>query len=121
MLICSKHKGCIEALLINQDRDESLSSAPVDCVAVGYDGFAGEAHSGLTRPSCSRVKHQYRRGTEIRNTRQITILSREELGLIAQAMGISSVEPEWIGANIVVSGIADLTLLPPSTRRHRAP
>jgi MOSC domain-containing protein YiiM len=26
------------------------------------------------------------------------------------------VKPEWVGANVVVSGIPDLTLLPPSTR-----
>ena len=31
-------------------------------------------------------------------------------------MGIPAVKPEWVGANMVVRGIPDLTLLPPSTR-----
>jgi len=31
-------------------------------------------------------------------------------------MAIPEVKPEWVGANMVTSGIADLTLLPPSSR-----
>jgi len=31
-------------------------------------------------------------------------------------MGIPAVQPEWVGANMVIRGIPDLTLLPPSTR-----
>ena len=31
-------------------------------------------------------------------------------------MDIPEVKPEWVGANLVTSGIPDLTLLPPSTR-----
>jgi MOSC domain-containing protein YiiM len=31
-------------------------------------------------------------------------------------MGLEAVEAEWLGGNLVTSGIPDLTLLPPSTR-----
>jgi MOSC domain-containing protein YiiM len=31
-------------------------------------------------------------------------------------MGIPEVKAEWVGANLVTSGIPDLTLLPPSSR-----
>jgi MOSC domain-containing protein YiiM len=116
MLVPSKLRGRVEVLLVNNDRTKGLSSQRVDQIDASYAGFAGEAHSGLTRPSCVRVKQQYEQGTEIRNTRQITILSTEEISQIAENMGIDKLRPEWIGANLVLSGIPSLTLLPPSTR-----
>ncbi|MCB1378780.1 MAG: MOSC domain-containing protein [Alphaproteobacteria bacterium] len=59
---------------------------------------------------------QYRRGTPVKNTRQVSIVSHEELHHIAETMGIPAIRPEWVGANLVTSGIPDLTLLPPSSR-----
>lgn len=109
--------GRIEALLVNSDRDADLTSERVDRVTVTYEGFADEAHGGLTRPSCSRVKLQYPRGTEIRNSRQLTILSCDELAEIGADMELPvPVKPEWIGANLVLSGIPRLTRLPPASR-----
>ena len=35
---------------------------------------------------------------------------------IAAAMGLPAVQPEWLGANLVVEGLPDLTRLPPSSR-----
>ncbi|MDJ0957558.1 MAG: hypothetical protein QNI91_11890 [Arenicellales bacterium] len=116
MLKPSKIRGCVDAILINRDRDKSLASERVESIEVNYEGFKGEAHSGLTRPACARVKLQYDQGTEIRNTRQISILSSEELVQVANNMEIKRVEPEWVGANLVLSGIPALSLLPPSTR-----
>jgi MOSC domain-containing protein YiiM len=54
--------------------------------------------------------------TTIRNTRQITILSREELNAVATAMALDTISPELLGANMVLDGIPDLTHLPPSSR-----
>ena len=116
MLKPSKIRGCVDAILINRDRDKSLASERVENIEVSYEGFKGEAHGGLTRPACVRVKLQYDQGTEIRNTRQISILSSEELVQVANNMEIKRVEPEWVGANLVLSGIPALSLLPPSTR-----
>ena len=62
------------------------------------------------------MRHQYPQGTEIRNTRQISILSSEELAVIADAMGIAELKPEWLGANLLVSGIPHFSQIPPSTR-----
>ena len=81
-----------------------------------YAGFAGDSHAGLTRPACVRVKQQYAEGTEIRNTRQISILSREELAEVARTLGLHEIIPEWVGANLLLSGIPTLSLLPPSSR-----
>lgn len=104
-------------ILVNQDRDTGLVSTPVNAVDVGFEGFAGEDHGGLTRRSCSRVKAQWPKGTTIRNTRQITIISDQELAEISTAMGLDEpVDPSWVGANLVLRGIPQLTQLPPSSR-----
>jgi hypothetical protein len=63
------------------------------------------------------VKKQYPLGTEIRNTRQVTIVSVEELADIAVAMGIENgIEPQWLGANMAIEGIPEFTTVPPSSR-----
>jgi len=105
-----------EVILINSTPDEDLSSRRIATVKVTYAGFEGESHSGLVRASCVRVRGQYKQGTEIRNTRQISIASIEELALIADSMGIDSLQPEWLGANLLVSGIPEFSQIPPSTR-----
>ena len=98
------------------DRESSLAAEPLSEVAVSYAGIAGEEHAGLTRPSCSRVVAQYPKGTEIRNVRQFSVLSVEELAAIAAKMGVERIEPAWVGASLVVEGIPDFTHLPPSSR-----
>ena len=103
-------------LYVNPDRLDGMTSRAMETVDVTYAGFEGEAHGGLTRPACSRVKLQYKRDTEIRNVRQICILSVEELDAIATAMGLDTLDPRWIGANLVMQGIPDLTQMPPASR-----
>ena len=44
------------------------------------------------------------------------MLSVEELAEVARALCIPEVLPEWVGANLAMQGIPDLTMLPPSTR-----
>jgi hypothetical protein len=105
-----------EAILVNATPNEDLSSSRIESVDITYAGFDGESHSGLVRASCVRVRGQYAEGTEIRNTRQISIVSVEELALIAESMGIDTLQPEWVGANLLVSGIPNFSKIPPSTR-----
>ena len=76
---------------------------------------AGEMHAGLT-PSCSRVLSQYERGTEIRNVRQLSLVSEEELSAIADEMGIAQFDPSLIGSSVVLRGIPDFSHIPPSSR-----
>jgi hypothetical protein len=83
---------------------------------LGFGGFAKDCHAGETRPSCSRVADQYARGTTIRNTRQVSLVSAGELAEIAAALGLDRVEPAWVGASVVVDGIPDFSHLPPSSR-----
>ncbi len=112
----TKTSGRVEAVLLSTQREPGLEKQRVGEVAVTYAGFDGDCHGGETRASCVRVRAQYEIGTEIRNTRQISILSHEELAVIADEMGVPGLEPEWVGANLLLSGIPDLTQLPPSSR-----
>lgn len=95
---------------------DGLRSEATDMLQLDFSGPVGERHSGLTRPSCSRVLSQHARGTEIANVRQLSVLSREELDQIASKMGLPELRPEWTGASVVLEGLPDLTLLPPSSR-----
>lgn len=90
---------------------EALSEMPL-----GFGGMEGEVHAGLTRPSCSRVTAQHSKGTEIRNTRQLSLLGAEELDEIASKLGLDALDPAWLGASVVVAGLPDFSHLPPSAR-----
>jgi hypothetical protein len=109
-------QGTVDLLLANPDRDRGLEKAAVTEARLQFSGMEGDCHGGLTRPSDSRMLKQYKRGTTVRNSRQLSVLAVEELMEVAERMGIPAVRPEWVGANMVVRGIPDLTLLPPSSR-----
>jgi MOSC domain-containing protein YiiM len=108
--------GRVEMLLVSPKRETGLEKSHVPSIRLLFAGIECDCHGGLTRHSDTRMLKQFKRGTEVRNTRQVSILSVEELADIAQAMGIPDLKPEWVGANLVTSRIPDLTLLPPSTR-----
>lgn len=108
--------GAVDVLLANPDRDRGLEKQQVSEARFLFSGMEGDCHAGMTRKSDSRMLKQYKRNTEVRNSRQVSILSLEELAEVAERMGIPAVKPEWVGANMVIRGIPDLTLLPPSTR-----
>ena len=109
-------RGTISALCIHGAGSEDISSVAQESVKVTFEGFAGDTHTGLTRSSCVRVKKQYEVGTTIRNTRQISIVSDEELAKIAERLDIPYIKPEWLGANICLSGVPDFTRVTPSAR-----
>lgn len=112
--------GQIVWLGIVPSRDEALASQPREGLTLTFAGPEGEDHGRLTRPSCSRVTAQYPRGTEIRNTRQLSVMSAEELGEIATKLDLDRFDPAWAGATMVVEGLPDFSHLPPSSRLQAA-
>lgn len=101
----------------NPEGEGSLRSVGRDALELGFDGPGGEIrHAGRTRLSCSRVLSQHERGTEIANVRQLSIVSQEELDEIAQECGLDTINPEWVGATVVLKGLPDFTHVPPSSR-----
>lgn len=116
-LIATDYSATITWLGLVPHRDAlEIVGLPRDELSLTMAGQEGEFHAGLTRPSCSRVAALYERGTEIRNTRQLSIVSVEELAAIAVALELEALDPAWLGASIVVSGLDDFSNLPPASR-----
>jgi len=105
----------VRFLGVNQDSSD-LSTTSIEQSEVDYTGFPEDTHSGLTRTSCVRVQSQYPKGTEIRNTRQLSALSAEELSSIQKTLDLDTLDPCWVGANIVLDGIHEFSQIPPSSR-----
>jgi hypothetical protein len=94
-----------------ESRDELFAS---------YAGFEEDVHAGLTRPSCVRMTETYPKGTDIRNVRQLSILSAEELAMTAADMGLKTLDPAYLGASMIIEGIPDFTHIPPNSRLQAA-
>jgi hypothetical protein len=94
---------------------DDLVSRPVDSLDLDFAGIVGDRHAGAMRRSTSR-EPWYPRGTEIRNDRQLTIVSSSELAEVARDMDLPAIEPGWIGANLVFDDIPSLTALPAGTK-----
>jgi len=107
-----KIHGKVTEVLQAQGKD--FVSQTVKSLKLTFGGIAGDFHEGLTRKSGGR-EPWYPRGTKMRNERQLSILSKEELSEIASNMNLEKLEPGWIGANLVFEGIAKLSYLPPRT------
>ncbi len=102
--------GCLPS------RREALAPQAAEALVLTYAGIAGDDHGGETMPACSRTVAQHPKGTEIRNVRQLSIVSTEDLAAIAAAMGLPRLEPAWIGASLALSGILDFSHVPPGAR-----
>jgi hypothetical protein len=107
-------QGKVESVLIAPQSDVLDSEARSE-IKITFEGCEGDRHAGMTMPSGSRTPY-YTRGTAIRNSRQISIVSCEELVKTAEIMKLPRLLPEWLGANLCLSGIPDLSHLPVGTR-----
>jgi hypothetical protein len=92
-----------------------VRSATLDLEGFVLEGLRGERHRGFARAADARVPW-YRRGTPIRNSRQVSLVSVEDLAAIAAGLDVPEVKPEWLGANVVVEGVADFSMLPRGSR-----
>lgn len=99
---------------------ENIRSEPIQSAQATYAGFDDDYHAGLTRPACVRVQELHDEGTEIRNVRQFSIISAEEMAHVAETLGLDAVDPLLLGASIVVEGIPDFTFVPPASRLQSA-
>jgi MOSC domain-containing protein YiiM len=95
---------------------DSIVATPVPVLELDFGGVVGDRHHGLTRPADTRQLRYYPRGTMIRNRRQLTLVSVEELAEVANRLGVPEVKPGWLGANLLVEGISCLSALPMGTR-----
>jgi hypothetical protein len=82
---------------------------------VSFEGLEGDRHAGLTRLADVRTPW-FPKGTPVRNTRQLSLVSSEELAEVAEALAVPKVLAAWLGANLELAGVPKLTHLPPGTR-----
>jgi MOSC domain-containing protein YiiM len=106
--------GTVQAVLLTQD-PHLLGSVRQAAITADLRGLVGDKHFGMTYASDAHIP-QHPLGTEIRNDRQITIISVEEMAGVAVDLNIPEIKPEWMCANLLLQGIPNLTQLPPSTR-----
>jgi hypothetical protein len=106
----------VATLSAAQSADEyGFVTTATDTLQLSFEGIPGDRHFGWTRRAGGR-EPWYPRHTEMRNERQISLLSPDELAIIAARLGVSEVKPEWIGGNLVVEGIPHFSMLPAGTR-----
>lgn len=98
------------------DQPGQFVTRALDLAVLSYAGLEGDRHAGLTMKSGVRQKH-LPKGTEIRNARQLSLVSEEELAAIAKTLGLrKKLDYRWFGANLLVRGVPGFTKLGPGAR-----
>lgn len=103
----------VAALLLSEGPD--FVTRPVPEVALVFGGVAGDLHAGATRGADSRTPWHVR-GTTIANTRQVSLVSLEELAEVARTLELDALDPALLGANVVLADAPELGRTPPGTR-----
>jgi hypothetical protein len=108
-----KIKGKVEALFVTP-KGENISK-PIEGGIFTNEGLIGDRHFGVMMLSNSRTP-EFQRGTIIRNRRQVSLVSQEDLDATAKELGIDEIKPEWLAANLLISGIPNFSQLPVGAR-----
>ncbi len=90
-------------------------TSPVAALDLDLGGIPGDRHWGLTRLADARERH-HPNGTVIRNRRQLSAVSAAECHAVASVLGIPELRPGWLGANLLIDGVAELSALPCGAR-----
>ncbi|MDJ0879904.1 MAG: hypothetical protein QNI86_14895 [Halieaceae bacterium] len=95
--------------------EDVLGKEPRDSIALALDGIVGDRHRGLEREAWESGDKQPP-GTLRRNERHWSAVSVEELAEITAEMGLAEpLRAETLGANLCLSGVPGLSLLPRGT------
>ena len=98
-----------------------LTSKPRNSAAALWDGLSfdqseQDVHSSRLRMSCSREGSLMGKGTEMLNLRQFSAVSVEELSEMARRLKVAEVKAEWLGANLLIEGIPEMSKIPRGSR-----
>ncbi len=111
-MVAKKLLATIEFLSLCPKR--GVKSEECQSLELALDGIVGDRHFGFVKKADGRDTG-IKRGTLIRNWRQWSAVSQEELDTIAERLDISALDPALLGANICFSGLPGFTQLPPAT------
>ena len=104
--------GRVEGIYKSINKDHFVTE-PLNELRFELEGIEGDRHFGHVRYSSGREKKYYSNQTLTRNNRQWSGVSTEEIEIIKSEMQLPEVLPEWLGANLLVSGIPNFSKLPP--------
>lgn len=104
----------VKGLYLGKD-ETKLEKESVSELVLWWNGILDDKrHYGLSKKAGVREK-PFAKGQIVRNDRQVSIVSVEELDRLAKRMDLDEVKSEWLGANILFQGYPELTSLPPLT------
>ena len=111
-----KRQGRVLGVYVTSDRSsEGFQTGAQATLTLALDGIEGSRHQGWTMPADARVPY-LPRGTTMRGTRALSLVSREDMAEAAQRLDVAELDPRWIGANVIVEGIERFSFLPRGTR-----
>ncbi|MGL4812264.1 MAG: MOSC domain-containing protein [Beijerinckiaceae bacterium] len=106
-------RGAVAATLRSFGRGfETQKTEGLDCT---FEGIREDAHASFVRKAGGR-EPWFARGTEIRNERAVSLVSVGDCVAIARAMSVAAIEPEWLGANLVLEGFSRFSFVSAGTR-----
>jgi len=121
-------KGKVAALYRSRHSPEYngadyMAGEPVDALEVDLAGIRGDRHYGFEARSGGRLKDQYERGQIVRNSRQWSAISKEELNAISKNLNLenrlsSEKLAGIIGINMLIEGVPNLSELPLNREFH---
>ncbi|MBI1278719.1 MAG: MOSC domain-containing protein [Anaerolineaceae bacterium] len=94
---------------------KTLEKTPCASLAFTLEGIVGDKHAGFVKKADAR-NPEYKRGTMMRNDRQWSAVTPDELAEAARLMGVEFIDPSWVGANLSFTGIPNFTRLPKGTK-----
>ncbi len=103
-----------QVVSVHAGSNDDLSKDEHPSIQVELNGVAGDRHQSYDRSTWQGDKQ--REGTVRRNERQWSAVSFEELAGIGEAMDLNeALTATCLGANLCLSGIAELSRLPKGT------
>lgn len=110
--------GCVVATLRapSGSRDRlGFVSTRVERLDLDHGGIPGDRHHGASRVAGPRERW-LPRGTSLRNDRQLSALSVDDLATVAASLDLDRLPPEWLGGNLLVEGIAAFSHIAPGSQ-----
>ena len=97
------------------DTKGSFVARAVDSVVLTFAGIEGDRHAGLVAKAAPGQRYAPR-GVELKNSRQLSLVSLEELAETASALEVPALDWRTFGANVCFSMAPELTKLASGTR-----
>lgn len=110
--------GRVESVRLGMTPGSIVTTEQEKVSVILNHGFKGDSHAGARLADVREkdiLSFGLPKGLEISNFREFSAVSQHELAQIAHNMGLPSIPFGCLGENLVLSGIPNLTLLPPGT------